>query len=68
MDISIPIESLWKNVKTDMNKWSIKSSYLAAISRYYFMHNLNKEEQLQVIGKGLNSKEVSKHSKIEDLL
>ena len=50
------IESLWKNIKSDMGKWNIKSTYLAAISRYYFMHMLSKEEQQNVLIRGLYSK------------
>jgi len=61
------IESLGKNVKTNMRQWQIKNSYLAAISRYYFMHILNKEEQLKVLVKGLNSKVMPGFEMIEEL-
>jgi len=40
-----------------MGKWNIKNTYLAAISRYYFIHILSKEEQQNVLIQGLYSKE-----------
>ena len=62
------IESLWSELKNFIRQTNTKTLYFLTIARFYFHKTLSQEQQIKILVRGLQQKQLEDYSKLENLL
>jgi len=62
------IENLWKLIKQEIRRQKISIHYTSAIARFYISRKKTKEEQMKILIRGLQRKDIKEFNELVQLI
>ena len=62
------IENIWKQIKQEIRRQKFSIHYTAAIARFYLSKTKTKEEQIQILIKGLRRNNIKEFEELVQLI
>ena len=62
------VENLWKLIKQEIRRQKISIHYTSAIARFYISRKKTKEEQMKILIRGLQRKDIKEFNELVQLI